>query len=219
LRNTSSLADADETATRHLPLDPLQAPIQYSSEVTNSVSSASGNDSADPRSASQLLVLLYEELRRLASQKLAKEGPRQTLQATALVHEAWLRLGGEHQPVWENRAHFFAAAAEAMRRILVDNARRKTALRRGGGAEPVSLEFLELASQADDQQLLAVHEALDRLAAHDAVKAELVKLRFFGGLKIEEAANALGVSEPTAKRYWSYARAWLYREIKSMQES
>ena len=173
-------------------------------------------DRGDPEAASQLLPLVYDELRRLAAQKMALEPPGQTLQATALVHEAWLRLGGDHQATWQNRAHFFAAAAEAMRRILIDNARRKKAARHGGGAERVTLDTngLELAAGLDDDQLLAVHEALDRLAGHDAVKAELVKLRFFIGLTIAEVAQVLNISEPTAKRYWAYARAWLYREMK-----
>ena len=169
--------------------------------------------STDAQSPEELLTVLYDELRRLAAQKMAGEAPGQTLQATALVHEAWLRLGGD-QGSWRNRAHFFAAAAEAMRRILVDRARQKKAVRHGGNAERVSLEGLELAANMDDDQLLAVHEALERLTAHDPLKAELVKLRFFGGLTIEEAARTLDLSEPTAKRYWSYARAWLYRQIK-----
>jgi len=170
----------------------------------------------DAEAAERLLPLVYEELRKLAAQKLTREAPGQTLQATALVHEAWLRLGGECQPAWENRAHFFAAAAEAMRRILIDNARRKSAVRHGGLVERVALtpDSLELAAGMDDDQLLAVHEALDQLAAHDAVKAELVKLRFFAGLTIEEAARVLNLSTPTAKRQWAYARAWLYRAVK-----
>ena len=173
-------------------------------------------ESGDTRAADQLLPLVYDELRSLAAQKMARETPGQTLQATALVHEAWLRLGGDHQATWQNRAHFFAAAAEAMRRILIDNARRKKANRHGGQAERVYLDpdSLELAAGMGDDQLLALHEALERLTAHDAVKAELVKLRFFTGLTIEEAAQVLGLSEPTAKRYWAYARAWLYREIR-----
>jgi len=171
-------------------------------------------EQGDAQAANELLGLVYEELRKLAAQKMAREMPGQTLQATALVHEAWLRLGGEQQPEWQNRAHFFAAAAEAMRRILIEKARRRKALRRGAGAERVSLDGIELAAEANDDQLLAVHEALDRLAAHDSTKAELVKLRFFVGLTLEEAAKVLGVSVPTAKRHWAYARAWLYREIK-----
>lgn len=161
----------------------------------------------------QLLSLLYEELRALAGQKLARENSGQTLQATALVHEAWLRLGGDEQPQWQNRAQFFSAAAEAMRRILVDNARRKHTERHGGKVERITLDGLELATPMDDDELLAVHEALNRLSTHDAVKAELVKLKFFGGLTTEQAAKVLDISEPTAKRYWAYARAWLFREI------
>ena len=168
----------------------------------------------DPHAASELLPLVYEELRELAAQKMAKENPGQTLQATALVHEAWLRLGGDAQPAWDNRAHFFAAAAEAMRRILIDNARRKLTLRHGGG-ERVNLERLELAAEMADDQLLAMSEALELFAAHDARKAELVKLRFFAGLTNEEAAWVLGVSEPTVKRDWAYARAWLFRAMNS----
>jgi RNA polymerase sigma factor (TIGR02999 family) len=172
-------------------------------------------ETGDAEAANRLLPLVYAELRQLAAKKMAGEQPGQTLQATALVHEAWLRLGGDQQVAWQNRAHFFAAAAEAMRRILIDNARRKSALRHGGQAERVEfdLDSLALADGMDDGQLLALHEALDSLAAHDAVKAELVKLRFFAGLTLVEAAQALDVSEPTAKRYWAYARAWLYREI------
>jgi RNA polymerase sigma factor (TIGR02999 family) len=166
-----------------------------------------------PQSQEQWLPLVYEELRRLAAQKMAREAPGQTLQATALVHEAWLRLGGGQQPAWENHAHFFAAAAEAMRRILIDRARRKKAARHGGNAPRVSLDDLELAAEADDEPLLAVHEALDKLAVHDPAKAQLVKLRFFAGLTMEQAARVLGFSETTAKRHWAYARAWLYREI------
>jgi RNA polymerase sigma factor (TIGR02999 family) len=165
--------------------------------------------------------LVYDELRQLAAVKMARENPGQTLQATALVHEAWLRLGGDQQVAWRNRTHFYAAAADAMRRILIDNARRKNAVRHGGDAERVNLELdsLELAAGMDDDQLLALHEALDVLAALDAVKAELVKLRFFAGLTLAEAAKVLELSEPTAKRYWAYARAWLYREIKRNSEA
>jgi len=171
----------------------------------------------EPQAAAQLLVLVYDELRKLAALKLSREAPGQTLQATALVHEAWIRLGGDEQPGWENRAHFFAAAAEAMRRILIDNARRRRALRHGADAEKVDLESIELTAEANDDRLLAVHEALDVLAKHDAAKAELVKLRFFVGLSVEEAAKVLGFSTPTARRHWAYARAWLYREIKREQ--
>jgi RNA polymerase sigma factor (TIGR02999 family) len=172
-------------------------------------------EQGDPQAANELLPLVYEELRKLAAQKIARENPGQTLQATALVHEAWLRLGGDAQPAWENRGHFFAAAAEAMRRILIDNARRKQTLRHGGGALRVNLEALELAANLDDEQVLALNEALEQFAAHDARKAELVKLRFFVGLTNEQAARVLGVSEPTVKRDWAYARAWLFREMTS----
>lgn len=170
-------------------------------------------ETAPAQTPGQLLASLYDELRALAAQKLAREGPGQTLQATALVHEAWLRLGGDAQAAWENQAHFFGAAAEAMRRILIDKARRRSALRHGGRVERVGLEEAELAIDMPDEQLLALHEALERFAERDRVKAELVKLKFFAGLTLEEAARVLGVSTPTAKRYWAYARAWLYREI------
>ncbi len=172
-------------------------------------------EQGDPHAANELLPLVYEELRKLAAQKMAHESPGQTLQATALVHEAWLRLGGDDQPAWDNRGHFFAAAAEAMRRILIDNARRKQTRRHGGDLQRVNLDALELAANMDDEQLLALNEALEKFAAHDARKAELVKLRFFAGLTNEQAARALKVSEPTVKRDWAYARAWLFRELNS----
>ncbi len=181
------------------------------SESTDLLPQAEPGDSTP---ASRLLPLVYDELRRLAAQKMAREGPGQTLQATALVHEAWLRLGAESQPQWHDRSHFFAAAAEAMRRILIENARRKKAMRHGGGWAREDIASLELASAMDDEQLLAVDEALDRLAIQDPLKAELVKLRFFAGLTMEEAATALSLSESTAKRQWTYARAWLFRELR-----
>jgi RNA polymerase sigma factor (TIGR02999 family) len=161
----------------------------------------------------KLLPLVYEELRRLAASRLKREPPGQTLQATALVHEAWLRVRGDSKVVWDGRPHFFAAAAEAMRRILVDNARRKQAVRHGAGLRRTQLDEERIVAEKGDTELLAVHEALDRLAAHDARKADLVKLRYFAGLTVEEAAEALGISEVTAKRDWAYARAWLRREI------
>ena len=160
----------------------------------------------DPRAGEELLPLVYRELQQLARAKMAREQPGQTLQATALVHEAWLRLGDQR---FENRAHFFGAAAEAMRRILVESARRKHAARRGGGQAHADADEIQIAAPVPDDELLAVHEALDRLAAHDAQKAELVKLRYFAGLSIEETAAALAISERTAKRHWTYARAWL----------
>lgn len=165
----------------------------------------------DAKAADELLPLLYAELRRLAAQKMARERPGQTLQATALVHEAWLRLG---DGVFANRAHFFAAASEAMRRILVERARRKHREKRGGGAEHVDVDDLEIAAPVgNEEESLAVDEALDRLAAHDARKAEVVKLRYFVGFSFEETADVLGISVPTAKRDWAYARAWLHQEI------
>jgi RNA polymerase sigma factor (TIGR02999 family) len=171
-------------------------------------------EQGDPKAAEQLLPLVYEELRKLAAQKLAQEAPGQTLQATALVHEAYLRLvGGDEAKQWDSRGHFFAAAAEAMRRILVDNARRRQAQRRGGQAQRLELEGLEAAVPDNDDELLAVDEALARLQEVDPSKAELVKLRYFGGLTITEAAQALGISVTTANRYWAYARAWLHEEL------
>jgi RNA polymerase sigma factor (TIGR02999 family) len=157
---------------------------------------------------------VYEELRKLAAHKMAAEAPGQTLQPTALVHEAWLRLAGNEGARFANRAHFFAAAAEAMRRILVERARQRTALKRGGGADRVSLEELELPmAVADDDKLLAVDEALEKLAALRPRQAELVKLRYFIGMTFEEAAAVLGIAVPTAKEWWGYARAWLAVEM------
>ena len=171
-------------------------------------------EKGDPVAADELLPLVYHELRKLAAHKMANESPGQTLQPTALVHEAYLRLVGNEDKKWAGRAHFFGAAAEAMRRILIDRARRKRAMRHGGGQQRVNVEDAEIASATADDQLLTVNEALDKLAAQDKQKAELVKLRYFIGMTIEEAAQILGVSEPTAKRYWAYARAWLYHEIQ-----
>jgi RNA polymerase sigma factor (TIGR02999 family) len=160
--------------------------------------------------AEDLLPLVYQELRRLAAHKMAQEAPGQTLQPTALVHEAWLRLGADGQPPWQNRAHFFAAAAEAMRQILVESARRRTALKRGGGARCLSLDEVEIPiAVADDEMLLAVDEALEQFAACDPQKAELVKLRYFTGMTFKEAASVLGITVPTAKDWWAYGRAWL----------
>jgi RNA polymerase sigma factor (TIGR02999 family) len=172
-------------------------------------------ESSESETAGRLQTLVYEELRKMAAQKMAREGPNQTLQATALVHEAWLRLGGNPRSQVQDHARFLAAAANAMRRILIDNARRKKAQRHGGGWVRVDLDGLDLAAGMEDDQLLAVHEALDRLAAHDALIAELVNLRFFAGLTLEESAKALELSLSTAKRHWAYARAWLYREIEA----
>ncbi|HXR48522.1 MAG TPA: sigma-70 family RNA polymerase sigma factor [Candidatus Limnocylindrales bacterium] len=173
----------------------------------------------DAKAADELLPQVYEELRKLAAFKMANESPDQTLQPTALVHEAWLRLTGKENVQWNGRAHFFAAAAEAMRRILIDNARRKHALRHGGGQQRVDILEQDIAAGADNEQLLVINEALDKLAAQDKQKAELVKLRFFVGLTIEETAEILAISVPTAKRYWIYARAWLHAEISTAQKT
>ena len=170
-------------------------------------------EQGDPQAAEQLLPLVYDELRKLAAQRLAQEKPGQTLQATALVHEAYLRLvGGEQVPRWNSRGHFFAAAAEAMRRILVDNARRKRAEIHGGGRERVELAEGDWLSRATPDEIVAVDESLARLAEDDAAAAELVKLRLFAGMSVEEAARCLGISRATAYRHWTYARAWLLAE-------
>jgi RNA polymerase sigma factor (TIGR02999 family) len=167
------------------------------------------------RAAEELLPLVYEELRKLAAHKMAAEAPGQTLQPTALVHEAWLRLTGAESKTWDNQGHFFAAAAEAMRRILIERARAKSRLRKGSRAEHVSLEHVTIASDDPPEAVLAIHEALDRLTARDPFKAEVVKMRYFVGLSQDEIAHALGVSVPTIRRHWAIARAWLYAEMKT----
>ena len=171
----------------------------------------------DPAAAEELLPLVYQELRKLAAQKMAQELPGQTLQPTALVHEAWLRLVEGEDVKWNGRAHFFGAAAEAMRRILIENARRKRAQRHGGGQAKLHIDQTEVAAPAKDEELLAVNEALEKLAARDQQKAELIKLRYFVGLTIEEAADVLGISTATANRWWTYSRAWLYEEIEAQR--
>jgi RNA polymerase sigma factor (TIGR02999 family) len=170
-------------------------------------------ESGDAKAADQLLPLVYQELRRLAASKMANESAGQTLQPTALVHEAWLRLVGNEAPTFQNRAHFFGAAAEAMRRILIDRARHRKAIRHGGGQQRVDLEQVELPFGGDDDQLLAVNEALQQLAAAHPTEAEVVKLRYFVGLTHDEIADALGISVRTVKYYWAHARAWLFQEI------
>ena len=174
----------------------------------------------DAQATNRLLPLVYEELRLLAAQKLSHESPGQTLQATALVHEAYLRLVGAEQQDWANRGHFFKAAAEAMRRILIDNARRKKSLKRGGHLQSVDIEESLV---ADDtwpvEEILALDEALGKLARQDPTKAELVKLRYFAGLTIEQAAKALDISHATAERYWDYARSWLRVELGQIDET
>jgi RNA polymerase sigma factor (TIGR02999 family) len=187
------------------------------SDVTRLLSAIS---KGDPHAAADLLPLVYDELRRLASQWLAQEAPGQTLQPTALVHEAFVRLTGTSGPEtgWDSRRHFFAACAEAMRRLLVENARRKKRLKRGGDRRRVSLEAAESLVQTPSEDLLAVDEALTRLTAHDPIKAEVVKLRFFAGLTMAEVAQSLDLSLATVERYWTYARTWLYAELTDADE-
>jgi RNA polymerase sigma factor (TIGR02999 family) len=186
--------------------------LSFMSDVTRILSAI---DQGDPSAAAQLLPLVYDELRQLAAQRLAHEKPGQTLQATALVHEAYLRLvEGDQAQHWNSRGHFFAAAAEAMRRILVDQARRKLSLRRGGDLQRRSIEDQEIEAPEPSVDLLAVHEALERFQNVDAVAAQIVKLRYFAGLTIPQAAEALGISTSTADRSWAYARAWLHAALK-----
>jgi RNA polymerase sigma factor (TIGR02999 family) len=174
-------------------------------------------EAGDSKAAEQLLVLVYDELRRLAASKLAMEAPGQTLQPTALVHEAWLRLVGDQNPSFKDRTHFFRASAEAMRHILIDRARRKKTERHGGSYRRVDLEEFDLAAPSADEQLLAVNEALDKLAREHPVQAELVKLRYFAGLTNEEISEVLGISISTVKNYWTFSRAWLLNEIEEHQ--
>jgi len=169
----------------------------------------------DPAAEEALLPLVYDELRRLAAAKMAHEAPGQTLQPTALVHEAWLRLGGDEQPTWQNRAHFLGAAAESMRRILIDKARRKARLRHGGGEPFEEIHESRIEMPAPPNEVLAVHEALDRLAAEDATAAQIVKLRYFVGMSVPAVAEALGLAPRTVDRRWSFARAWLKQAIES----
>jgi RNA polymerase sigma factor (TIGR02999 family) len=172
-------------------------------------------EQGDPKAAAELLPLVYEELRRLAAGKMAHESSGQTLQATALVHEAWLRLVGSNETQWNSRGHFFGAAAEAMRRILLERARKKRRVRHGGELQRVNLDQVTIAADDDDDVVLAVNEALEKLAAESPQKAEIVKLRYFVGLEHRQIAEALGISEPTVRRHWAYARSWLYAELKS----
>ena len=171
-------------------------------------------DAGDPKAAQELLPFVYEQLRRIAAAKMAQEAPGQTLQPTARVHEAWLRLGGDSQPRWQNRAHFFSSAAEAMRRILVENARRKLRLKRGGRAEHVELDSA-IQAPAEDEKVVNVSEALELLAREDPQKAEIVKLRFFVGLGNDEIAALLGVNEKTVRRHWEVAKVRLFQSIKA----
>ena len=171
-------------------------------------------EQGDARAADELLTAVYDELRRLAASRLSRELPGQTLQATALVHEAYLRLVEDPAQNWANRRHFFAAAAEAMRRILVENARRKKNIKSGGNRKRVRLHETELSFEEPPEDLIALDVALTKLANEDDAKYEIVKLRYFAGLTLDEAAKAIGISMTTAKRRWKYARAWLYREIR-----
>ena len=180
-------------------------------EVTRILSAI---EHGDPRAAEQLLPMVYDELRKLAAQRLAREKPGQTLQATALVHDAYLRLVGTQDPGWNGRGHFFAAAAEAMRRILVENARRKDRLKRGGERVRIEVEHLDVAAPQEPEDLLALDEALSRLALADPQAAELVKLRYFAALTLKQAAEALGVAPRTADFLWAYAKAFLLKELQ-----
>ena len=170
-------------------------------------------EAGDERAVDKLILTVYQELRHLAASKLQAEAPGQTLQATALVHEAYLRLLGDQDQTWKGRTHFFSAAAEAMRRILVDNARRKKSLKRGQRHQRVELEDADLAIEGPSEDIVALDEALSKLAASDKMKADLIKLRYFAGLTIEQAAVALDISLTTAKRHWRYAKAWLYNQL------
>jgi len=187
----------------------------YSGGVSEVTRILTAIEQGTPKSTDELLPVVYNELRRMAAHKMASEPAGHTLQPTALVHEAWLQLVDSPAQSWQNRAHFFGAAAEAMRRLLIARARRKQTQRRGAGAEHVDADEIEIVSPAPDDQLLALNEALDRFATLEPRQAELVKLRYFVGFKIEEAAEVLGISEATAKRWWTYARAWLLEELES----
>jgi RNA polymerase sigma factor (TIGR02999 family) len=185
-------------------------------EVTRILSAV---EQGDPHAANQLLPLVYDELRRLAAQKLAHEASGQTLQATALVHEAYLRMvDAEKAQHWDSRGHFFAAAAQAMQRILVENARRKRRIKHGGQFERVEIELADLPTRMPPEELIALDEALGELQRQDPVKAKLVTLRYFGGMTIEQASAVLGISRVTAHRYWTYARAWLHQRIRGERE-
>lgn len=191
------------------------APLSSCVDMSDATLLLNAVEQGNPQAAEKLLELVYGELRRLAASKMAREVPGQTLQPTELVHEAWLRLVGNQHPKFENRAHFFAAAAEAMRRILIDRARRKLTVRHGGDYERVDLDGQDLAATEADQQLLAVHEVLDKLAGEHPIQAEVVKLRYFAGMTNEETSQALGISVSTIKNYWTFARTWIFQEIKN----
>ncbi len=209
-RKRISLAPDSKNKARGLPDSGVS--LRDVGDVTQLLRAMAHGDST---ASEKLVPLVYAELRRMAARRMNPGAGGQTLQPTALVHEAWLRLGGDNADGWENRAHFFATAATAMRSILVDRARRRRAARHGGGQQHLNIDEVQVSDPcAHDDQVLAVHEALEKLAAEDPGKAELVKLRYFGGFTLAEAAEILGISEPTAKRWWAYARAWLGHEIR-----
>ena len=183
---------------------------EHVSEITQGLHAMHRGDAG---AAEKLMNLVYDELRHIAAAKMRREAPGHTLQPTALVHEAWLRLGADKQSAWNNHIHFFSAAAEAMRRILIERARRRKTARRGGGSPHVPLDEFEIGGAADDPHLLEINEAFERFAQREPQKAELVRLRYFIGLQLDESARVLGISEATAKRWWVFARAWFYREL------
>ena len=193
--------------------DEIGSSSAHAEDMSDATVMLAAINAGDPKAADELLVLVYDELRRLAASKLAHEAPGQTLQPTALVHEAWLRLVGDKSPAFKDREHFFRASAEAMRRILIDRARRRRTQRHGGDYQRVDLEGFELPAPVTDDQLLAVNDALDRFVLEHPVQAELVKLRYFAGMTNEEVAGVLGISVSTAKNYWVFSRAWLLNEI------
>jgi RNA polymerase sigma factor (TIGR02999 family) len=186
------------------------------SEVTQILDAIQGGD---PQAAAVLLPLVYDELRKLAAGKMANERPGHTLQPTALVHEAWLRMVANENPRYQNRAHFFAVAAEAMRRILIESARRKRAVKHGGGQRRVDIQNVDIASPLEEDRLIEVNDALDKLAGQNPIEADLVKLRYFVGMTNAQAAEALGITEGRAKHYWIHARTWLFQEISASRES
>lgn len=171
----------------------------------------------DPRASDEILPLVYDDLRRHAGVQMSREAPGQTLQPTALVHEAWLRMVGGEQQRWQNRAHFFGAAAEAMRRILIESARRKARLKRGGAQQRVDIEQIELAETTPEEKVLLIDDAVEKLREQDPERAQVVVMKFFGGFTNEEVAASLGVTERTIERHWAFAKAWLFRSIREMQ--